>query len=98
MQPGPSIRLDTWLFQARFCKTRGVAARLVAGGAVRVNGARVLKPAHPVRVGDGLSFPQGDAVRVLRVRGLGTRRGPAEEARLLYDEVGSASKGAAPGP
>jgi ribosome-associated heat shock protein Hsp15 len=99
MQSAPSIRLDKWLWQARFCKTRGVAARLVAAGAVRVNAARVVKPAHPIRIGDGLAFAQGQAVRVVRVRALGVRRGPAEEARTLYDEVGPAQANAdAPGP
>lgn len=98
MQPETSIRLDKWLWHARFCKTRGVAARLVATGAVRLNSAPVLKPAHPVRVGDGLAFAQGAAVRVVRVRGLGARRGPAGEARQLYDEVAPVAPGDAPGP
>lgn len=96
MEPGPAIRLDKWLWQARFCKTRGVAARLVAAGAVRVNAVRVLKPAHPVRVGDGLSFAQGDVVRVLRVRALGARRGPAPEARALYEELAPPARDVAP--
>ena len=87
MQPGPAIRLDKWLWQARLCKTRGLAARLVASGAVRVNAERVLKPATPLRVGDGVTFAQGAAIRVLRVRALGVRRGPAAEARGLYDDL-----------
>ncbi len=91
MQPGPSIRLDKWLWQARLCKTRGVAARLVADGAVRVNAVRVLKPAAPLRVGDGVTLRQGDAIRVLRVRATGPRRGPAVEARALYDELPAAA-------
>lgn len=80
----PSIRLDKWLWHARFCKSRALAARLVSEGAVRVNAERVSKPATPVRVGDGLSFAQGGRVRVLRVLALGTRRGPAPEAQALY--------------
>jgi ribosome-associated heat shock protein Hsp15 len=87
MQPGPAIRLDKWLWQARLCKTRGLAARLVAAGAVRVNAERVLKPATPLRVGDGVTFAQGQAIRVLRVRALGVRRGPAPEAHALYDDL-----------
>ena len=87
MQPGPAIRLDKWLWQARLCKTRGLAARLVADGAVRVNAVRVLKPATPLRVGDGVTFAHGGAVRVLRVRELGVRRGPASEARELYEDL-----------
>ena len=76
-----AIRLDKWLWQARFCKSRALAARLIADGAIRVNAVRVTKPATTVRVGDGLSFAQGGAVRAIRVRALGTRRGPAPEAR-----------------
>jgi ribosome-associated heat shock protein Hsp15 len=79
-----AIRLDKWLWQARFCKSRALAARLVAEHGVRVNAVRVTRPAAPVRVGDGLSFAQGTRVRVLRVLALGNRRGPASEARLLY--------------
>lgn len=87
--PGPDagIRLDKWLWHARFFKTRSLAAKAVADGKVRVNGLRVVKPATPVAAGDGLTVVQGRAVRVVRVRGTGTRRGPAEEARTLYDEL-----------
>lgn len=80
----PSIRLDKWLWHARFCKSRALAARLVSEGAVRVNSERVSKPATPVRVGDGLSFAQGGRVRAVRVLALGARRGPAPEAQALY--------------
>ncbi len=93
----PSIRLDKWLWHARFCKSRALAARLVGDGAVRVNAVRVTKPATPVRVGDGLSFAQGGRIRVLRVLALGTRRGPAPEAQGLYlDLETSAAAAAAP--
>jgi ribosome-associated heat shock protein Hsp15 len=85
--PGAAIRLDKWLWQARFCKSRALAARMVADGKVRLNAGRVLKPATPVRPGDGLSFAQGGRVRVIRILALGTRRGPAAEARLLYDDL-----------
>lgn len=78
-----SMRLDKWLWQARFFKSRGLAAEAVARG-IRVNGSRVTKPAAPVRPGDGLSFVQGSRVRVIRVVALGSRRGPATEARELY--------------
>jgi ribosome-associated heat shock protein Hsp15 len=79
-----AIRLDKWLWQARFCKTRGIAARMIAEGAVRVNAVRVTKPAATIHVGDGLSFARGGAVHAVRVRALGLRRGPAAEARTLY--------------
>lgn len=86
-EPAATIRLDKWLWQARFCKSRSLAAGMVAAGAVRVNATRVTKPATPLRIGDGLSFVQGGQVRVLRVRDLGLRRGPAAEARLLYTDL-----------
>jgi ribosome-associated heat shock protein Hsp15 len=82
--PPGAIRLDKWLWQARFAKSRARAAALVESGAVRLNSARVLKPATPLRVGDGLSFALGGRVHALRVLALGARRGPAPEARGLY--------------
>ena len=87
----PSIRLDKWLWHARFCKSRALAARLVSDGAVRVNSARVSKPATAIRVGDGLSFAQGGRVRAVRVLALGIRRGPAPEAQALYLDLEAAA-------
>jgi ribosome-associated heat shock protein Hsp15 len=84
---GSAIRLDKWLWQARFCKTRGIAARMISEGAVRVNAAPVTKPATLVRVGDGLSFARGGVVHVVRILSLGSRRGPAPEARALYNDL-----------
>ncbi len=84
--PGPTIRLDKWLWFARFFKTRSLAARLVSDGRVRVNGDRVAKPAVAVRAGDMLTFPQGSAIRVVRIVETGTRRGPAAEAQALYED------------
>jgi len=86
-EPSPSIRLDKWLWHARFCKSRAIAAKLVTDGAVRINAVRVTKPATALRVGDGLSFAQGNRVRAVRVLALGTRRGPAPEAQALYDDL-----------
>jgi len=82
-----TIRLDKWLWQARFFKTRGLAAKAISEGRIRVNAARVAKPATSVTIGDGLTFVQGGRVRVVRIRALGVRRGPAPEAQLLYEEV-----------
>jgi ribosome-associated heat shock protein Hsp15 len=79
-----SIRLDKWLWFARFFKTRSLAASVVSGGHVRVNGVRAGKPAHGVGPGDVLTFAQGDAIRVVEIAALGTRRGPAPEAQALY--------------
>ena len=81
-----SIRIDKWLWFARLAKTRSLAARLCEGGRVTIGGAPILKPHHPVRIGDSVSVAQGQARRRLMVRDLGVRRGPAEEARRLYDE------------
>jgi ribosome-associated heat shock protein Hsp15 len=78
-------RLDLWLWYARFARTRSIAARLCAEGAVLVNGG-VGGKAHKLRIGDRLSVPRGRLRHELTVRGLGNRRGPVAEARLLYDE------------
>ncbi|WP_118135357.1 RNA-binding S4 domain-containing protein [Oceanicella sp. SM1341] len=87
MQHDPGIRLDKWLWHARFFKTRSLAAKLAGAGKVRINGARTEKPAATVRPGDVLTFPQGNAVQVVRILALGERRGPAPEARSLYEPV-----------
>jgi len=88
LEPGrETIRLDKWLWHARFFRTRTLAARVVAAGRLRVNAARVTKPSTQVGPGDTLTFPQGPRVRVVRVRAAGARRGPAEEARTLYDDL-----------
>jgi ribosome-associated heat shock protein Hsp15 len=81
------IRIDKWLWHARFFKSRGLAGDLAGSGAVRVNGERIAKAAHAVRAGDVLTFPQGGHIRVIRILGLGTRRGPASEAQALYDDL-----------
>lgn len=81
------IRLDKWLWHARFFKTRGLSAKVVSGGHVRVNSERAAKPAHGVGPGDVLTFPQGRDVRVIRILAIGTRRGPATEARDLYEDL-----------
>jgi ribosome-associated heat shock protein Hsp15 len=88
--PGPErakIRLDQWLWFARLAKSRSLAARLCAAGAIRVNGATVTKPNQTVRVGDFVVVPQGSVQRTVRVMALGQRRGPASEARGLYEET-----------
>ena len=88
MSEQPSkIRLDKWLWQARFFKTRSLSAKVITGGHVRVNSTRVAKPAFGVTAGDVLTFPQARAVRVVRIVGLGDRRGPASEAQGLYEDL-----------
>ncbi|WP_171129012.1 MULTISPECIES: RNA-binding S4 domain-containing protein [unclassified Ruegeria] len=81
------LRIDKWLWQARFFKTRSLAAKQVSGGHVRLNGNRVLKTAQTVAPGDVLTFPQGRIIRVVRVENLGERRGPASEAQTLYSDM-----------
>ncbi|WP_037307406.1 RNA-binding S4 domain-containing protein [Ruegeria halocynthiae] len=81
------LRIDKWLWQARFFKTRSLSAKQVSGGHVRVNGNKVLKPAQAVGPGDVLTFTQGRQVRVVRVEKLGERRGPATEAQTLYSDL-----------
>jgi ribosome-associated heat shock protein Hsp15 len=86
-QPRPTIRVDKWLWYARFFKTRGLASKLVSAGHLRVNSDRVSKPAFAVGPGDTLTFPQGGRVRVVRLVATGTRRGPAPEAQELYSDL-----------
>ncbi|MEM8825044.1 MAG: RNA-binding S4 domain-containing protein [Pseudomonadota bacterium] len=82
--PLSKVRLDKWLWYARFFKTRSLAAKIVTDGRVRVNGERVSKAAQTVQPGDALTFPQGSRIRVVEILALGTRRGPAVEAQALY--------------
>ena len=81
------MRLDKWLWQARFFKTRALAARTIAEGRVRLGGEATSKPHRAVGAGDVLTFSQGQAVRVVRVLALPVRRGPAPEAQALYDDM-----------
>ena len=81
------LRLDKWLWHARFFKTRSLAATVVASGAVRVNQTRVQKRSTLIGPEDVLTFPQGDAVRVIQIEALGVRRGPAPEAQTLYTDL-----------
>ena len=80
------MRIDRWLWAARFFKTRGAATDAVLGGHVHVNGARV-KPSKDVRAGDRLEVTLGDVRREVLVRGVGDKRGPAATAATLYEET-----------
>ena len=90
------IRLDKWLWQARFFKSRSLCAEMVEGGHCRVNGNRVRKPGHGLCEGDVLTFVQADRVRLVRVTALGQRRGPSSEAQLLYIDLDPRDEGASP--
>lgn len=88
------IRLDKWLWQARFFKSRSLSAGAIEAGHVRLNGQHVTKAAQAVGPGDVLTFAQGRAIRVVRILATGTRRGPASEAQALYrDEGGTGVQG-----
>ena len=80
------VRLDKWLWAARFFKTRSLAAAAVSGGKVHVNNARA-KPSHAVRIGEELTIQRGFDERVVVVKGLSRQRGPASQASLLYEET-----------
>jgi ribosome-associated heat shock protein Hsp15 len=80
------VRLDKWLWAARFFKTRGLAVEAINGGKVHLDGHRT-KPGKAVRIGARLSVHKGDQAWDLRVTGLSERRGPATEARTLYEET-----------
>jgi ribosome-associated heat shock protein Hsp15 len=84
---GPGLRLDKWLWFARFCKSRSLATKLCTEGRVRVDGSTVSKAHYTVRPGQVLTFAHGGHVRVIRVVALGFRRGPAPEAQALYEDL-----------
>lgn len=86
-QTGSRQRIDKWLFFARMTKSRSLAQAHIQSGHVRINGEPVAQPSQAVKPGDRieLSFERRDVVLVVRLPG--TRRGPFEEARLLYDDL-----------
>ena len=83
----PTLRIDKWLWQARFFKSRSLAAAFAEEGHLRINGQPTRKAGHAVAEGDVLTFPAGGRIRVVRVLALGYRRGPASEAETLYDDL-----------
>lgn len=93
-KPGhkPGLRVDKWLWQARFFKTRSLATKTVQSGKVRVNGTPISKPARMVVPDDVLTFPKEDDVRVIKIIALGERRGPAPEAQSLYEDLAPPEK------
>ncbi len=82
-----AIRLDKWLWQARFAKTRALAQALVEGGKVRLNGAPCTKPGRALKPGDVLTLRGPGGVRVVELLAPGERRGPASEAATLYRDL-----------
>ena len=79
--------MDKWLVYARFVKHRSDADALIEGGHVRLNRVRVSKTGHPVKEGDILTLTLHSGVRIIKVTGEAERRGPATEARKLYEDV-----------
>jgi ribosome-associated heat shock protein Hsp15 len=88
----PGRRLDQWLWFARFVKSRSLAARICTAGIVTVNQVTIKKANQMVRIGDTITMTQGAFWRTVRVLGLGVRRGPAAEARRLYEEIGAPAR------
>jgi ribosome-associated heat shock protein Hsp15 len=80
------VRIDKWLWAARFFKTRSLAQQAIAAGRVKLDGTRV-KPAQDIRIGDALSVRVGESEWFLAVKALSDKRGPAEAARKLYEET-----------
>jgi len=86
-----ALRLDVWLWRARFYKTRSLSAAEITKRGVRITRTgqtrRISKPAMTIRVGDVVTFGKSVHIRTVEVLGLGTRRGPAPEAAALYAEI-----------
>jgi len=78
-------RLDKWLFHARFYRTRPLAQAAATAGRVRLNGAKIDKPGHAIKPGDILTLGKGGRVIAVKVLAMAERRGPAVEARSLYE-------------
>ncbi len=81
------VRIDKWLWWARFFKTRSLAAKKISNGAVRVNSYRVLKPSAEITIDDVLTLKQEKIVRVIRVVSLGQGRENYEKAKKMYEYI-----------
>ena len=85
------IRIDKWLWAARFFKTRSLAAEAVSGGKIDINGARA-KPSRIVRAGDKICVRRGPYEWIVVVRNVSRLRGPERQAQLLYDETAESTQ------
>ena len=81
------LRLDKWLWYARFFKTRALASKAISNGRFRLDGDTMSKPHRQAKCGQVLTFSQGNRIRIVRIKALGSRRGPAQEATLLFDDL-----------
>lgn len=97
MQGESRQRIDKWLFFARVVKSRSLAAKLAQAGKVRINRDKTDSAAQTVKAGDVLTIGLERRVLVYRVLDCGTRRGPATEARTLYEDLSAAETGGPPG-
>mgnify|MGYP001003414637 FL=1 len=90
------IRLDTWLWYARFYKSRSLSSKAILSGKLRINSNKITKPATKVKTNDVLTLNYVNEIRVIQIQSLGSRRGPASEAQSLYidlteDRIGSSN-------
>ncbi len=86
--PGPArIRLDKWLFYARIMKSRTLAAKMIGAGHVRINAEKTNQPSTAVKPDDVLTISLERAIKIVKILNCGTRRGPAAEARTLYEDM-----------
>ena len=88
------IRLDTWLWYARFYKSRSLSSKAILSGKLRVNSNKIIKPASKVKINDVLTINHLNMVRIIQVQNLGARRGPASEAQKLYKDLSEDATGA----
>ena len=88
------IRLDTWLWYARFYKSRSLSSKAILSGKLRVNSNKIIKPASKVKINDVLTINHQNMVRIIQVQSLGIRRGPAIEAQKLYKDLSGDAIGA----
>lgn len=87
MADGAQIRIDKWLWHARFFKSRTLAGKFCQTGQLRVNDQRITKAHVQVGPEDVLTFPKANAIKVVKIKAIGTRRGPAPEAQGLYEDL-----------
>ena len=90
------IRLDTWLWYARFYKSRSLSSKAILNGKLRINSNKIKKPATKVKTNDVLTLNYVNEIRIIQIQSLGSRRGPASEAQSLYidlteDRIGSSN-------
>ena len=90
------IRLDTWLWYARFYKSRSLSSKAILNGKLRINSNKITKPATKVKTNDVLTLNYVNEIRIIQIQSLGSRRGPASEAQSLYidlteDRIGSSN-------